>query len=208
MKHELPKLPYALDALEPVTDAQTMALHHGKHHKAYVEKLNMALEPYPQYQQYSVEDLLTKLDQIDPKVRTSIRNQGGGHANHALFWRVMTPGGKPLGGDVERLIKHGFGDQAKFQEQFEKDGVGFFGSGWTFLMWNSAAQALEIKSLPNQDSPLSNGNVPLLLCDLWEHAYYLRYHNLRADWIKAWWKVVDWDAVNKNLEAAVKKKTN
>lgn len=202
MKHELPKLPYGPDGLEPVTDAQTLALHHGKHHKAYVDKLNAALEPWPQYRQYSVEQLLRLLEQLDPQVRTAIRNHGGGHANHSLFWRVMTPGGRAVGGAVAKQIRSVFGSVEKFQEAFEKQGVELFGSGWTFLVWNRRSEALEIQSLPNQDSPLSQGNAPLLLCDLWEHAYYLRYHNLRPDWIKAWWKVVDWDAVNQNFEAA------
>lgn len=202
MKHELPALAYALDALEPVTDGETLALHHGKHHKAYVDKLNAALEPFPQYQNYSVEELLTKLNELDPKLRTAIRNQGGGHANHSLFWRCMAPQGRALGGEVERQIRRAFGDFDKFRDRFEKDAVGLFGSGWTFLIWDVEQQSVAIASLPNQDSPLSAGNVPLLLCDLWEHAYYLRYRNLRPDWVKAWWKVVDWDAVNKNLEAA------
>jgi superoxide dismutase, Fe-Mn family len=204
MKHELPALPYALGGLEPVTDAETLALHHGKHHKAYVDKLNAALEPWPQYQQYSVEELLLRLQEIDPKVRTAVRNQGGGHANHSLFWRCMTPGGRAPDGEAARLIATTFGGLDTFKELFEKDGAGFFGSGWTFLLWNRGTNKLEVRSLPNQDSPLSSGAVPLLLCDLWEHAYYLRYHNLRPDWINAWWKVVDWQAVNKNLEAATR----
>jgi Fe-Mn family superoxide dismutase len=207
LKHELPTLAYALDALEPVTDAETLALHHGKHHKAYVDNLNAALEPFPQYQQCSVEELLRKLDELDPKLRTAVRNQGGGHANHALFWRCMAPKGRALGGEVERQIKRAFGDFDKFKESFEKDAVGFFGSGWTFLVWDTAQQSVAITSLPNQDSPLSAGNIPLLLCDLWEHAYYLRYRNLRPDWVKSWWQVVDWDAVNGNLEAAVRRGT-
>jgi Fe-Mn family superoxide dismutase len=207
MKHELPALPYALDGLEPVTDAETLALHHGKHHKAYVDKLNTALESWPQYQQYPVEELLRRLDELDPAVRTAVRDQGGGHANHSLFWRCMVPRGRAPAGEIARLIATTFGDLDDFKAAFEKEGVGLFGSGWTFLVWNRNTAKLEIRALPNQDSPLSSGATPLLLCDLWEHAYYLRYRNLRPEWIKAWWKVVDWDAVNANFDAATRNNT-
>jgi Fe-Mn family superoxide dismutase len=202
MKHELPPLPYALDALQPAISAEALAIHHGKHHKTYVDRLNDALSKVPQYQDWTVEHLLTDLDQIDPSVRTAIRNHGGGHHNHSLFWRTMCPGGSPLAGGIKSEIEKAFGDFASFQAQFEKDAAGLFGSGWTFLVWNPAHGKVEIQSLPNQDSPLSRGTTPLMLCDLWEHAYYLVFRNLRPDWVKAWWGILDWRAVDANLSAA------
>jgi superoxide dismutase, Fe-Mn family len=202
MKHELPALPYELDALEPVISAEALGLHHGKHHQTYVDKLNEALTKAPQYADWTVERLLVELDSIDPSVRTAIRNHGGGHHNHSLFWRTLAPGGSPLSGAIRTEIDKSFGDFASFQTQFEKDAAGQFGSGWTFLNWNSAQSTLEIQSLPNQDSPLSRGRTPLMLCDLWEHAYYLQFRNRRPDWIKAWWGIVDWSAVGNNLTAA------
>ena len=202
MKHELPPLPYSLDALDPVISGEALELHHGKHHKTYVDKLNEALTKAPQYADWSVERLLSDLDSIDPSIRTAIRNHGGGHHNHSLFWRILCPGGAPLAGDLAKEIDKSFGDFATFKTQFEKDATGLFGSGWTFLVWNAAHSAVEIESLPNQDSPLSRGNVPLMLCDLWEHAYYLQFRNRRPDWIKAWWGIVDWDAVGANLASA------
>jgi superoxide dismutase, Fe-Mn family len=202
MKHELPPLPYALDGLAPVISGEAMEFHHGKHHKTYVDKLNEALSKTPQYADWTVEKLLTDLEAIDPSIRTPIRNHGGGHHNHSLFWRTMCPGGSELKGPLREHIDKAFGDFETFKTQFEKEGTGFFGSGWTFLVWDPAHQALEILSLPNQDSPLSRGKVPLMLCDLWEHAYYLVFRNRRPDWIKAWWGVVDWSAVSANLAAA------
>ena len=202
MKHELPPLPYALDGLAPVISAEALAIHHGKHHKTYVDKLNDALSKVPQYQDWTIERLLTQLDSVDPSVRTAIRNHGGGHHNHSLFWRTMCPGGSPLGGNLRKEIDSAFGDFESFKTQFEKDALGLFGSGWTFLVWNPVHGKVEIQSLPNQDSPLSTGNTPLMLCDLWEHAYYLVFRNLRADWVKAWWGIVDWRTVEANLSAA------
>ena len=202
MKHELPPLPYALDGLAPVISAEALGIHHGKHHKTYVDKLNEALSKVPQYQDWTIERLLTQLDSVDPSIRTAIRNHGGGHHNHSLFWRTMCPGGSPLEGNLRKEIESAFGDFETFKAQFEKDALGLFGSGWTFLVWNPAHGKVEIQSLPNQDSPLSTGNVPLMLCDLWEHAYYLVFRNLRADWVKSWWGIVDWRAVEANLSAA------
>ena len=202
MKHELPPLPYALDALAPAISAETLAVHHGKHHKTYVDRLNEAIAKAPQYADWPIEKLLTELDTLDPSVKTAIRNHGGGHHNHALFWRTLAPGGAPPAGDIAREIDSSFGGFDAFKTQFEKDAAGLFGSGWTFLIWNRSSGKVEIQSLPNQDSPLSQGNVPLMLCDLWEHAYYLTFKNLRPDWVKAWWGIVDWKAVDANLKNA------
>lgn len=202
MTFSLPPLPYATDALAPHISAQTLELHHGKHHKTYVDRLNDALSKAPQYQDWTIEKLLTDLDSIDPSVRGAIRNHGGGHHNHSLFWSTMCPGGSAPAGAILEEINKAYGDFETFKTQFEKDALALFGSGWTFLVWNPAQQKVEIQNLPNQDSPLSVGQVPLLLCDLWEHAYYLVFRNLRADWVKGWWGVVDWRAVDKNLAAA------
>lgn len=202
MKHELPPLPYGLDALQPVISGEALEFHHGKHHKTYVDKLNEALAKAPQYAEWTVERLLTDLESIDPSVRTAIRNHGGGHHNHSLFWRTLRPGGAELGGTLRKEIDKAFGDFEAFKVQFEKDAAGLFGSGWTFLVWDSSRSAVEILSLPNQDSPLSRGKVPLMLCDLWEHAYYLQFRNRRPDWVKGWWGIVDWEAVDANLAAA------
>lgn len=202
MKHELPPLPYALDALQPAISAETLTIHHGKHHKTYVDRLNEALSKAPQYADWSIEKLLKELDSIDPSVRTAIRNHGGGHHNHWLFWRTLGPGGGAPTGEIAKEIDKAFGSFDAFKAAFEKDAAGLFGSGWTFLVWNPAKSAVEITSLPNQDSPLSRGQVPLMLCDLWEHAYYLTFRNLRPDWVKAWWNIVDWNAVNRELAAA------
>jgi Fe-Mn family superoxide dismutase len=202
MKHELPPLPYALDALQPVISGEALEFHHGKHHKTYVDKLNEALTKAPQYADWTVERLLTDLESIDPSVRTAIRNHGGGHHNHSLFWRTLRPGGAELGGTLRKEIDKAYGDFDAFKVQFEKDAAGLFGSGWTFLVWDPAHSAVEILSLPNQDSPLSRGKVPLMLCDLWEHAYYLQFRNRRPDWVKGWWGIVDWEAVDANLAAA------
>lgn len=202
MKHELPALPYPLDGLEPVIGRDTLALHHGKHHKTYVDKLNEALAKHPELQDQTVEQLLSGLSTLPADVRTAVRNHGGGHHNHSLFWATMRPGGAAPTGAIAARLESTFGGLAAFKEKFEKDAAALFGSGWTFLVWNPAQKAIEIVSLSNQDSPLSAGRTPLMLCDLWEHAYYLQYRNLRPDWIKAWWGVLDWNAVAANLEAA------
>jgi Fe-Mn family superoxide dismutase len=202
MTHELPVLPYALDALQPAISAETLALHHGKHHRTYVDKLNEALAKTPQFADWSVERLLTELDGIDASIRAAVRNHGGGHHNHWLFWRTLGPGGAPPAGEIGKAIDRAFGGFDAFRAAFEKDAAGLFGSGWTFLAWNPQREAVEILSLPNQDSPLTRGLVPLMLCDLWEHAYYLSFRNRRPDWIKAWWTIVDWRAVERELAAA------
>ena len=200
MTHVLPDLPYAYDALEPVLSADAMRLHHDKHHKAYVDNLNKALEPYPDLQAVPVEELLKGLDQLPADVRTPIRNHGGGHANHSLYWEVFTPGGSDMPASLAALIDRDFGSFDAFKAKFEETGVKLFGSGWAWLTADNGK--LEILGLPNQDSPLSIGKTPLLLVDVWEHAYYPDYQNRRADWLKAWWEIVDWEAVAERLEDA------
>jgi superoxide dismutase, Fe-Mn family len=193
----LPALPYGLDALEPHIDARTMEIHHGRHHKAYVDNLNKALADAPDLAKKSIEELLQNLEALPEKSRAAIRNNGGGHYNHSLFWQMMKPGsgGEPKG-DLAKAIEQSFGNFAAFKEAFAKAGVGQFGSGWAWLV-TSAPGKLAIESSPNQDSPLmkAGGKAPLLGIDVWEHAYYLKYQNKRADYIAAWWNVVNWDFV-------------
>jgi len=194
MAHELPPLPYAYDALEPHIDARTMEIHHGKHHQAYINNLNKALEAHPDLAVRPVEDLLGDLRAIPDGIRTAVRNNGGGHANHSLFWTSMGPGkgGAPTG-RLADAIGSTFGGFEDFQKQFATAAATRFGSGWAWLASNGGA--LEVLSTPNQDSPLMEGKTPLLGLDVWEHAYYLKYQNRRPDYIGAWWNVVDWDAV-------------
>ena len=199
MAHQLPPLPYAFDALEPHIDAQTMQIHHGKHHQAYVNNLNAALEKYPDLQSKSVEDLLREISKVPEDIRTAVRNNGGGHMNHSAFWKWMGPkgGGSPTGalGDA---IKSAFGSFDGFKEQFSKAGVGRFGSGWAWLI--DVGGKLVIESTPNQDSPLMEGKKPILGVDVWEHAYYLKYQNRRPDYLAAWWNTINWGAVNKRFK--------
>jgi superoxide dismutase, Fe-Mn family len=202
MTYQLPPLPYPLDALEPAISKETLGFHHGKHHKTYVDKLNEALSKHPELQDQPIEQLLRNLATVPADIRQAVRNHGGGHHNHSLFWATMCPGGAAPAGDIARRLDATFGGLAAFKEKFEKDAAGLFGSGWTFLVHNPQQDTIEIVSLQNQDSPLSAGRTPLMLCDLWEHAYYLQFKNLRPDWVKAWWGVLDWNAVAKNLEAA------
>jgi Fe-Mn family superoxide dismutase len=196
MPYELPPLPYAHNALEPFIDEQTMQIHHGKHHQTYVNNLNAALEKYPELQGKPIEQLIADLNAIPEDIRTAVRNNGGGHANHAFFWTLMAPnaGGAPTGA-VAEAIDAKFGSFDAFKEAFSKAGVGRFGSGWAWLIKSGAG--VEIVSTPNQDSPLMEGKTPVLGIDVWEHAYYLKYQNKRPDYIAAWWNVVNWDAVNK-----------
>jgi len=194
-KHELPALPYAYDALEPHIDAQTMEIHHSRHHATYVNNLNAALEGHEALQQKTVEELISDLNSVPESIRTAVRNNGGGHANHTLFWEIMGPngGGKPTGALAD-AINETFGSFEKFQEEFTKAAVGRFGSGWAWLVLDGGK--LAIMSTPNQDNPLMEGKIPILGIDVWEHAYYLKYQNRRPDYIAAWWNVVNWDAVN------------
>jgi Fe-Mn family superoxide dismutase len=197
MAHTLPPLPYPTNALEPHIDAQTMEIHHGKHHNAYVTNLNAALEKAPELADKSLEDLLRNLNSVPEAVRTAVRNNGGGHWNHSQFWRTMAPnaGGAPTG-KLASAIDAAFGDFEKFKEAFNAAGVGRFGSGWVWLV--NEAGKLAITSTPNQDNPLMEGkSAPLLGNDVWEHAYYLKYQNRRPDYLKAWWNTVNWDEVGK-----------
>jgi Fe-Mn family superoxide dismutase len=196
MPYELPPLPYAHDALEPHIDAQTMQIHHGKHHQTYVNNLNAALEKHPELQGKPIEQLIADLNAIPEDIRTAVRNNGGGHANHAFFWTLMAPNaGGPPRGRVAEAIDAKFGSFDSFKEAFSKAGVGRFGSGWAWLI--KSGTGVEIVSTPNQDSPLMEGKTPVLGIDVWEHAYYLKYQNKRPDYIAAWFNVVNWDAVNK-----------
>ncbi|MBM4422626.1 MAG: superoxide dismutase [Chloroflexi bacterium] len=203
MAYELPKLSYAYDALEPHIDARTMEIHHTKHHQAYITNVNKALEGHDALAAKSVEALISDLNSVPENIRTAARNNGGGHANHSLFWAIMKPGGggEPAG-DLAAAINGAFGSFAAFKEKFEAGGVGRFGSGWVWLSISNGA--LEAHSTPNQDSPLMEGKTPVMGCDVWEHAYYLNYQNRRADYLKAWWNVVDWDAVAARYAAAKK----
>jgi Fe-Mn family superoxide dismutase len=202
MAHKLPALPYAHNALEPHIDARTMEIHHGKHHQGYVNNLNNALEGHANLQSLSVEDLLKDLNAIPESIRTAVRNNGGGHANHSLFWPCMSPngGGEPSG-DLGAAITAAFGSFAGFKDQFSKAAATRFGSGWAWLCVNGNG-GLEVISTPNQDNPLSQGLTPILGLDVWEHAYYLNYQNRRPDYVAAWWNVVNWDQVASNYSAA------
>jgi Fe-Mn family superoxide dismutase len=201
MAFELPNLPYAFSALEPHIDARTMEIHHGKHHAAYTTNLNKALEKYPDLQSKSIEELLGSLDSIPEDIRTTVRNNGGGYANHNLFWLIMAPnaGGEPTG-DLAAAINSAFGSFAAFKEQFSAAAMGRFGSGWAWLV--AGAGSLSITSTPNQDTPLMEGKTPILCLDVWEHAYYLNYQNRRADYVAAWWNVVNWAEVARRYAAA------
>ncbi|MCZ6574549.1 MAG: superoxide dismutase [Planctomycetota bacterium] len=203
MAYELPPLPYSHDALEPHIDTQTMQIHHGKHHNAYVTNLNKALEGHAALAEQSIEALVSNLSTVPEDIRGAVRNNGGGHANHSLFWTVMAPGkgGAPTGTLAEK-IDATFGGFEAFKEQFAKAGATRFGSGWAWLSLEGGGN-LVVESTPNQDSPLTEGRTPLLGLDVWEHAYYLNYQNRRPDYIAAFWNLVDWDAVNGRYTAAV-----
>ena len=198
MPFELPPLPYAFNALEPHIDEQTMRIHHGKHHATYVTNVNAALEKHPGLQSKPVEDLLRSISTVPEEIRTVVRNNGGGHANHTMFWEIMGPngGGAPKG-PIGEAITSTFGSFDAFKEQFNKAALGRFGSGWAWLV--DAGGKLSIESTPNQDSPLMEGKKPIMGLDVWEHAYYLKYQNRRADYCGAWWNVINWDAVNKRF---------
>jgi Fe-Mn family superoxide dismutase len=202
MPHELPRLPYGYDALEPHIDARTMEIHHTKHHQGYVNNLNAALEKHPELDKKSVEDLLKDLNSIPEDIRTAVRNNGGGHANHSMFWPIMSPdgGGEPEG-KLADAINSSFGSFSDFKDQFSKAAAGRFGSGWAWLCVDRGGK-LTIISTPNQDNPVSDGLRPVLGLDVWEHAYYLKYQNRRPEYISAWWSVVNWKQVAKNYSAA------
>ncbi|MBL8797405.1 MAG: superoxide dismutase [Planctomycetia bacterium] len=199
----LPKLPYAPDALEPYIDKLTMEIHHGKHHQAYVDNLNKALASQPELLKQPIETILRNIDKVKPEIKQAVINNGGGHANHSLFWEVMTPkgGGEPSG-PLGKAITAEFGSFDKLQAAMSDAGVKQFGSGWSWLVLNQGK--LQVLGAPNQDSPLMKGATPILGLDVWEHAYYLKYQNRRADYVKAWWNVVNWQAVADRYEKALK----
>ncbi|WP_217586718.1 superoxide dismutase [Lentibacillus saliphilus] len=200
-KFELPELPYAYDALEPTIDKDTMNIHHTKHHNTYVTKLNAALEGHADLQSKSIEDLVSNLNDVPESIQTAVRNNGGGHANHSLFWKVMSPnGGGAPSGELADKITSTFGSFDNFKEEFENAAKGRFGSGWAWLVVDNGE--LAITSTPNQDSPLMEGKTPILGLDVWEHAYYLKYQNKRPEYASAFWNVVNWDEVEKNYHNA------
>ena len=201
MAFELPPLPYSYDALEPHIDKMTIEIHHTKHHNAYVTNLNAALEKHPDFSGKSLEWLVTNLDSLPEDIRTAVRNNGGGHFNHSLFWTFMSPmgGGEPKGALAE-AIKAAFGDFASFKTTFSQAAVGRFGSGWAWLGFKGGK--LAVLSMPNQDVPMMDGMTPVLGIDVWEHAYYLKYQNRRPDYVAAWWNVVNWEEVAHRFEAA------
>ena len=202
MAFKLPDLPYAKDALEPHIDARTMEIHHDKHHAGYTNKLNGALEKHPELGDASIEDLLGNLESVPADIQTAVRNNGGGFANHALFWEVMGPqgGGQP-GGDLATAINQTFGGFDAFKQAFASAAAGRFGSGWAWLVVDAFGK-LQVYSTANQDSPLMNGHTPILGLDLWEHAYYLNYQNRRPDYIEAFWNVVNWNKVAESYARA------
>lgn len=204
MPFTVPDLPYAYDALEPTIDKETMTLHHDKHHAAYVNNLNAAIEKHPELGSKSAEELIKNLNAVPEDIRSAVRNNGGGHVNHSMFWTIMGPkaGGAPKGALAD-AIKSAFGEFEAFKTQFNDAGVKQFGSGWAWLVLTSDGK-LQISSTPNQDNPMSAGHHPIMGNDVWEHAYYLKYQNRRPDYLKAWWDVVDWDAVAKRFDAAKK----
>ncbi len=202
MPHELPGLPYDYNALEPHIDAMTMEIHHTKHHQTYINNLNAALAKHPELEGKDVLDLIRDLNGIPEDIRGAVRNNGGGHANHSLFWTCMSPGGggAPTG-ELSGAINSAFGDLDSFKEQFAKAGTTRFGSGWAWLCVDGSGN-LVVTSTPNQDNPVSDGMTPILGLDVWEHAYYLNYQNRRPDYISAWWNVVNWDQVAANYAAS------
>ncbi len=202
MAYEVPALPYAADALEPHIDAQTMTIHHDKHHQAYVDKVNAALEG-TEHADAPIEEIVANLDAIAEDKRAAVRNNGGGHLNHTLFWESMGPdGGGAPDGDLATAIDAAFGSFDEFKESFEAAGVARFGSGWAWLVLDG--DSLAIMSTPNQDNPISDAKTPLLGNDVWEHAYYLKYQNKRPDYLAAWWNVVNWDAVGARYDEAAR----
>ncbi|MFN2571286.1 MAG: superoxide dismutase [Gemmatimonadales bacterium] len=203
-QHTLPQLPYEFAALEPHIDAQTMQIHHGKHHQTYITNLNNALSKHPELSGKNLEDLLRGLNAVPEDIRTAVRNNGGGHHNHSLFWTIMAPAGQGGGGEptgsLADAMRRTFGEFGKFKEQLATAATSQFGSGWAWL--TVANEKLELAGRPNQDSPLIDNKVPILGLDVWEHAYYLKYQNRRADYVAAWWNVVNWDEVGRRYEAA------
>ena len=201
MAHQLPPLPYDYSALEPTIDSQTMKLHHDMHHGAYVKNLNAALEKYPKLQSKSAEDLIRDLNAVPEDIRATVRNNGGGHLNHTMFWRIMKPkGGGEATGTVAEAMKKAFGSFKDFQAKFNDAGAKLFGSGWVWLVGKPNG-AVQILTTPDQDSPISQGWFPIFGNDVWEHAYYLRYNNRRPEYLQAWWNVANWEEINVRYES-------
>lgn len=200
MRYELPKLPYAYDALEPFIDARTMELHHAKHHATYVEKLNAALLKHPEIAETPLETLLADISKVPEDIRTAVRNHGGGHYNHSMFWKMMTAGGIVPSAELTKTLSDTFGSADRFKESFFTAAASHFGSGWAWLVKDHEGELL-IATTPNQDTPLSQAQTPLLGLDVWEHAYYLKYQNKRTDYIAAWWNVVNWNEVERRFES-------
>jgi superoxide dismutase, Fe-Mn family len=206
MAYELPQLPYGYDALEPTIDEQTMHLHHEKHHNTYVTNLNSALEKHPEVDPGNIEELLASIDSVPENIRTAVRNNGGGHSNHSMFWQIMGPSGQGGGepsGDLAQALEREFGSFEDFKEQFAAAAApgALFGSGWAWLIGNTDG-SLTIETTPNQDSPLMEGKTPVIGLDVWEHAYYLKYQNRRPEYIQAWWDVVNWQEAERRYQAA------
>jgi len=197
--YSLPQLPYPYDALEPYIDKMTMEIHHTKHHQGYINNLNSALEKYPEFHNLELEEILKNLNQLTEEIKTAVRNNGGGHYNHTLFWEIMKPngGGEP-GGRLKEEIEKNFGSFEEFKKLFSETAIKHFGSGWAWLVITSDKK-LKVYSMLNQDSPLMNGDIPIMGLDVWEHAYYLKYQNRRAEYVEAWWHVVNWDKIEENL---------
>ena len=204
MAFSLPDLPYSYDALEPTIDARTMEIHHSKHHQGYTNKLNSALEGHADWQDKSIEEILRNIDRVPQDIQTAVRNNGGGYANHSLFWKAMSPdgGGRPSGALAD-AIDEAFGSFDAFKEQFSSAASGQFGSGWGWLVVDGGG-GLHVYGTPNQDSPYMKGHTPILGLDVWEHAYYLKYQNKRGDYVSNWWNVVNWDEVGRNYDAATR----
>jgi Fe-Mn family superoxide dismutase len=202
-EYKLPVLPYEYNALEPYIDEQTMRLHHTKHHQTYVDKLNAALKDHPEARKKSLEELLMHLEGVPEGIRGAVRNHGGGHFNHSFFWNEMKNGKQSPSGEVAEAIGKKFGSADKFKEAFSASAAGVFGSGWCWLVMNRGD--LEIITTPNQDNPLMQGKKPVMGLDVWEHAYYLKYQSRRPEYIQNWWNVVNWEQVDKNYKAAMKK---
>ena len=202
MAFEVPPLPYDYNALEPYIDTQTMQLHHDKHHAAYVNNLNAALQNAPQFASLAIEDLIRRINDVPENIRTAVRNNGGGHLNHSMFWQIMTPngGGQP-GGELASAINSTFGSFDQFKAAFNDAGVKRFGSGWAWLVAGQGGK-LQVISTANQDSPLIDGLFPIMGNDVWEHAYYLKYQNRRPDYLNAWWNVVNWNEIEKRYQQA------
>ncbi len=200
MAYELPPLPYDYNALEPYIDEETMHLHHDKHHQAYVTNVNNALQGQPQFENMPIEELISRLNEVPENIRTAVRNNGGGHVNHSMFWVIMTPGGaKEPTGELADKINSTFGSFDNFKSQFNTAGAGRFGSGWVWLVMDRAGN-ISITTTANQDSPITDGYWPLMGNDVWEHAYYLKYQNRRPEYLQAWWNVVNWDEVNRRYQ--------